>query len=65
MTLVILITAILSVAIYRLGLCDGQRVAKGEKLKNTLTVTKKQVKEEDEKIKRGIKNILDYGMEVK
>ena len=65
MIITILLTAVLAVAIYRLGLCDGQRISKGERLKGTITVTKKEVKEEDEKIKRGIKNILDYGMEVK
>ncbi len=61
----IILIAVIAVLIYRLGLCDGQAVSRGEKLKHTVTVTKKPKAEQDEKIKRGIKNILDYGLEVK
>lgn len=64
MTITIIITACMAVLIYRLGLSDGQSAARGERIKSTVTV-KHRENSEEERIKRGIKSIMDFGMEVK
>ena len=42
MTITIIITACMAVLIYRLGLSDGQSAAKGERIKSTVTVRRKE-----------------------
>lgn len=64
MTLTIIITACMAVLIYRLGLSDGQSAAKGERIKSTVTVRRKDTAEE-ERLKKGLKGIMDFGMEGK
>jgi len=64
MTITIIITACMAVLIYRLGLSDGQSAANGERIKSTVTIKRKESAEE-ERIKRGIKSIMDFGMEEK
>ena len=58
----IIIAIILSVVIYRIGVIDGQRLSKGEKIK--FVPKKAKVDTEKEKLQNGIKNILGYGLEV-
>ena len=61
MILTVIVTAAAAVRIYRLGVCDGQTMARGERVKMP-SVKHKNDNDEREKMQRGIKNILDYGI---
>lgn len=61
MLITIIAAAAAAVLIYRLGVCDGLSLKKGEKIKMPFEKKNKDDGER-EKIQRGIKNILDYGI---
>lgn len=45
--------------VYRTGIKDGQKIAQGGKIKNILH-KKQKTSEEEERIKKGMENILNY-----
>lgn len=61
MLVTIIVSAAAAILIYRLGVWDGQSVSRGEKIAVPNIKVKKD-KNESEKLQRGIKNILDYGI---
>lgn len=58
----VIISIILTVIVYRLGVLDGQKTTKGEKI--SLIPARKKKEIEVDKFQKGIKNILNYNMEV-
>ncbi|MBR0277304.1 MAG: hypothetical protein IJQ50_02440 [Clostridia bacterium] len=54
-----IISFICGAAVYRFGFADGQRIKDGLKLKPIIK-RKKERNDEEEKIKRGMANILNY-----
>lgn len=45
--------------VYRTGVKDGQKIAQGKNLKNIIS-KKQKPNEEEERIKKGMENILNY-----
>ena len=52
----------LTIIVYRLGVLDGQKTCRGEKI--SLMPVKKKKEIEIDKFQKGIKNILNYNTEV-
>lgn len=45
--------------VYRIGVCDGQKIANGGKIGNIVR-RKAKITEEEQRINRGMENILNY-----
>ncbi len=45
--------------VYRFGVCDGQKIAVGGKIK-ALTCKKTKITDEEQRISKGMENILNY-----
>lgn len=58
-SIIFIIAFICGFLVYRLGVCDGQKLAGGGKIGNI--IRKKPVKtKEEERINKGMENILNY-----